>query len=364
MAASFKVYKNRAFTRPISLAGVPVAEVSQKVADFKVWLEQQDGVVEGQPEVDAIWFYLKNHVVSQIGLRVTPDEPLGEFEYFVEDYHRTMQVKALRMFYYLLLICTREARHLKNCSSMVPKAKSMYGDSCGKFLNVVCGLSEHNAVAKLSSNPPDATLGNYTAMLEWVFNTGSWNGGYGGKEWGKVAKILRQFVHGEITAEMMLDTGFTLCHNNGPIFNKGMLFNSCNKSSIEKILDVQRAGQIPELVLDKASSFVSAEMQSYLTQATTVLGSGWYGEYVDWYSVAANGALGYYGGEKTKQLAKHGMSPKASEIQKQEAAALLKKAVAQQEAAEKAAKAKARLHKGSIEIMPGLWVKKLTRAQL
>ena len=72
---------------------------------------------------------------------------------------------------------------------------------------------------------------------------------------------LVRFVSGEFSAEMMLDTVWTLAHNGGPIFNKGQ-FYACTANAL-RILDVQRSGQIPEAVLfDHAiEGFADAELQ-------------------------------------------------------------------------------------------------------
>lgn len=363
MATTFRKQKNRCFTQPLDVRGVHVAEVAKQIEPLKKWLAKREGQTEGYPEKDALWFYLKNHVISQVGLRVHPDEDLGPFTGFVENYHHTMQVKALRMYYYLLLICTREARHLKSGSSIYSTVNEKYGAECGTFLKSICASSESQAVGRLEKHPPATTMGQYTEMLEYVFNHGSWSGGYGGKAWGAVAKILRQFVHGEISAELMLDTAFTLCHNNGPIFNKGMLFEMYTEKEIVNILDVQRSGQIPELVLTNGSTFVDQDMRDYLAGALEVLGN-FFGEYVDWFLVEASGAVGNHKTAQKAQIALHGLSPKATEVQKEAEALAAKQKAAFEAKKLKELEEQEALLKGSLEIMPGMWVKKLNRSEV
>jgi hypothetical protein len=55
---------------------------------------------------------------------------------------------------------------------------------------------------------------------------------------------------------MMVDTGYTLAHNGGPIFNKGMMYSGYNHN-IYALLDIQRSGQVPEYILDKEYTFIT-----------------------------------------------------------------------------------------------------------
>ena len=131
------------------------------------------------------------------------------------------------MFFYLLLICTRESRHTKDAvsSPFIKGLGKKYGDGCTGFWSSIKGTGSSGAAERLRNSPPDVLLGDYTKFLADMFNGGQFSGGYGGVAWGAVAVVLRDYSIGAISAEMMMDTAFTLCHNNGPIFNKGMLFN-------------------------------------------------------------------------------------------------------------------------------------------
>jgi hypothetical protein len=140
-----------------------------------------------------------------------------------------------------------------------------------------------------------------------VFHTGKFSGGFGGEAWGAIADVLNDYVHGKLTAEMMLDTAFTLCHNNGPIFNKGMLYDGYT-SDIYTILDVQRSGQVPQLVY-------SCDVIQVNTEAVQEVWKTCYGalgdkllentHYVDWFKVEALGALHSYTAKKKLQLENH-----------------------------------------------------------
>lgn len=260
------------------------------------------------PETDALKFYLLNHVNAIVSQRVHPLEPLGKYLLLVEQYHYGLAVMSTRMFYYLLLICTRESRHTKNTGSYSsgvwqvvrkPHSAEVF-EKLRAFHHSLLGNSSSMAVDRLRSSPPEVTLGSYTRFLVDVFNHGTYSSGYGGKAWGRVATVLHRYVAGEISAEAMMDTAFTLCHNNGPIFNKGMLFSNYSHD-IYKILDVQRSGQIPQLIASKGvSAAVNQAVRVLWDMAHNILGAEVEGT-VDWYKVEALGALKTYTAEKKAQ---------------------------------------------------------------
>lgn len=258
--------------------------------------------LEGYPEVDALQFYMLNHAVSLIGQRCHPLQPLGQYLPIVERYHQELSLRTARMFYYLLLICTREARHEKHsaaCAALqqkygIPKSfQQSFPDSSG------------SAMDYMVDNAPAIALGPFTEFLAAQFYKGSYSSSFGGKAWGAVADCLRDFVLGKTTAEMMMDTAFTLCHNGGPIFNKGMLYHHHDNSALSKILDVQRSGQIPQLVAaNELGKFTGAgPVKQCWSVCRSVLGEVFDGE-VDWFKVEQLGALGTYTAEKQAQKGK------------------------------------------------------------
>jgi len=305
--------------------------------------------VMGHPELDAVIFYMMNHAMSLVRQRVHPLARLGDYLPLVEEYHRQLAIRSTRMFMYLVLICTRESRHDKSSGT------NWYGGYPMSFLKLhksIKGNGSDAAAMEFLNNPPAGTLGNYTRFLVDAFYKGSYSGGYGGKAWGEVAKVLHGFVTGTLSAEMMLDTAFTLCHNNGPIFNKGMFYSGYSKE-IYRILDVQRSGQIPQLVADQATPWHSnAQVAALYKKCLSLLGPAFSG-YVDWYLVEELGSMHSYPNEKTMQVSNHGY-PSAFKA-KLEVEELKKKM-----AAEKAAQEAAEQSKKYLEIWPGLTVQKVS----
>lgn len=335
-----------------SLAHVPVPDVAKQIVKFRSVSNVAEYIApgtpalcapKGDPEDDAITFYMLNHAVALLRQRFGPYDPLGEHVVIVEEYHKWLSVLSARMFFYLLLICTRESRHVHNdlSDSTFSQLAQKYGAACTQFNASIKGKGSDGAASYLQSHPPAVPLGNYTSYLTDNFFKGSYSGGYGGKAWGKVAEVLRDFVLGKLTAEMMMDTSFTLCHNNGPIFNKGMLFDSYSEK-IYRILDVQRSGQIPQFVAENPTDYGGLNHKLW-QQCRQLLGSAFDG-YVDWYLVEELGALKSYTSDQKAQVAKHGYPEKykakmeIEELKKQQAKA----------AAEKLAKSAVLLHPGCV----------------
>jgi len=282
-------HKSRPLTSAVKLADVPANVVFGKIPGF---VQANKKVA---PEVSALKFYMMNHAWGVIHLRNVPTAPLGKDEAVAEMYHSAQHGEAVRMFYYLLLICTRETRHAgkdqkKNeVMADFPKFKSYHS-------NYVNDTSNHELLTSMCLNVPDATLGEYTDWLVIMFMKCHYSSGFGGKAWGKVAKVLRDFVHGVITAEMMLDTAFTLAHNNGPIFNKGMLYDMYQGSEFIKILDIQAAGQIPQYICEGTSTFHMGVSNDY-AKLRELVGDEFAGS-VDWDEVNKGAKGGHYGGSK------------------------------------------------------------------
>jgi hypothetical protein len=191
-----------------------------------------------------------------------------------------VRVASLRLFFYLLLICTRESRHIHNSASLFLELQDKYGAM--SFTRRVRGLTSTDAAALLINDPPDCEMGKYTDHLVDVFSMGSFGGGYGGPKWADIAKVLRNFVHGVLSPELMLDTGFTLAHNGGPIFNKEMLYKHYSKGELMRVLDAQRAGMVPQLVRNKSSTMVTGKHQSMDANVVKVLGSDFGCGAMDW----------------------------------------------------------------------------------
>lgn len=294
------------------MSGVPVQDVALSLNTFMTTpapsgLTVPEEGFSGHPEVDALKFYMMNHAVSLIQAKMHPLEPLGKYLPLVDEYHKVLAGLSSRMFFYLLLICTRESRHAKNApeSSFITGLEKKYGSASKMFWTSIRGGGSSGAAEKFRKSPPHTSLGQYTKFLAELFHKGIFSSGYGGPAWGAVADVLRDYSIGVISAEMMMDTSFTLCHNNGPIFNKGMLFDSYS-SEIYKILDVQRSGQIPQYVGNGESKWKhNKSINDLWAKCHSRLGVEFAG-FVDWYKVEDLGSLKKYPEEKKQQKKDYG----------------------------------------------------------
>ncbi len=306
-----------------------------------------------RPEEMAVQFYLLQHAMADVRTRFGLDEPLGAAVDVVELHNERGVDLGQRMFTYLLLICTREARHTSGSAYFYKELTKCYGDAFVSFLSDIKGLYSQDAIDRFMSDPPDMELGTYTAGLEQVFREGTFGGSFGGEPWANIAEVLNWFVQGSISAEMMLDTAFTLAHNGGPIFNKGMCFKMYDSTRLRMILDVQAAGQMPQLIdsvdtYPAASAMVSFDSRNLFELCKKGLGGGFGGE-IDWFKVAAGPlAAEYshvYADLKQRQVKLYGMpdwvsgaeveavKSKAKEQEEHEKHVKLKKAEAAKEKA-------------------------------
>jgi hypothetical protein len=309
---------------------------------------------EAVPEESALWFYFLNQGKSIIKQKYHPLEPMDDFDrLFMNRYHKFSNAAAIRAFYYLVLICVRESRHVENHAVIRHDLIPDHGAEAIDFVKSLINAGSTGAYTRFLQYPPQTTIGNLCRGIRDIFYKGHFSPGFGGKAWGAIADCLVNFVDGTYTPEMMLDTVWTLCHNNGAIFNKQMFYKSYS-GVLYRILDIQRSGQIAEacqsddLVKNFVSQYLTDEIEAFREKYPDAFGT-----YVDWYAVEAHGALhGPYWGEKAKQAQMHGLTGKH---------------VALMSPAEKAKIAELKLkaqiakdhEKGHFEYWPGEYVKKL-----
>ncbi len=313
-------------------------------------------------EPEAIRFYLLNHAFMVLKNRVHPEEPLADLSEVAELYLNECSVPVARAFYYLLLITTRESRHVKASMCDIDQhMKTTYPTEILSFYKAIRGTGSGQAAAHFRQNPPKVKLGQYTQSLVDIFYKGKYDSGYGGPAWGKVADCLNEFVWGRTSAEIMMDTVWTLSHNNGPIFNKGMLYSGYDSKDLRTILDVQRSGQIPQLVRDarNGQEYVGgvSEYHKTLHERIEKLLPEDFGGFTDWYLVEELGAIGTYPSHKNTQKAKFGLSPKHAKLMEEKAKAEKIKAEAAKSQAEKE-------QQDWFFIAPDVKVKKVTRQEL
>lgn len=289
-------FKTSPFLNPVNFSETPVPVLSAQIE------KDLPGLGKAFPEKEALRFYLLNHAFSLVASRLTPHEPLGPYLPVAQMYAEASAQIFKRLVHYMTLIVTRESRHLHKTVGFQNKLEEKYGHSFMTFHLLIKGSSSTSAVEKFHATPPYMPLGDYLTGITEIFNEGKFNGGYGGKPWGQIANTLRAMVVGEISPEIMVDTAWTLCHNNGPIFNKGMQYQMYTHE-IKKILDVQRSGQIPQYLAEGVVDY------KYMPEEYNTLKDIFPDDmtgYVDWFKVEELGSVQSYPQEKAKQVQKYG----------------------------------------------------------
>jgi len=245
---------------------------SLPLSNLTTGLKAYDGTVPGlrHPDTEAFNFYTLNHLVGRLQSVFHPDEPLPQWAVpIVTDYRDTLVDQSVRLAFYLLLTTTRESRHQHSHTERYEeKHKALFGNDAHKalmaFASVVTNKGESSAIDTLKKHPPDVTIDQYMRHLSYVFHSGKFSGGYGGHPWGNIADCLWGAVNGTYSLEVMVDLGYALAHNNGPVFNKGMLYHNYSGEFMH-LLDLQRAGMLPALCLD-SSPLSSLDIDPTITQ--------------------------------------------------------------------------------------------------
>jgi len=237
-------------THQHDLSGLPTAVLAAATLKYKNACDHQS------PNDHAVSFYVLNHCASIVRKLFTVNEPLPEWaQTIMQTYTDVTMSQGERMLHYILCITTREMRHLKSCTpTFWGKVKKEFGEIGVEVLkNISSNGDENTAMDKYLKTPPDMTIGEYTRLLSFAFHKGGstagWAGSYGGPPWGNVTDAGGAMLDGTTSLEMLVDTGFTLAHNGGPIFNKGLMYTHYD-GHFMTILDVQRSGQMLDLMAE------------------------------------------------------------------------------------------------------------------
>lgn len=249
----------------------------------------RDNFSAEDPDKLCLEFYAMNHCFSVLRKNYTPNQPLPPVEAgLVSTYFDVLSKHTQRMLHYLVAIIVREARHARGSeeSPFWVKMKDQFSEPVVTFLQNNRAVDELVAVSNFQNHPPDCKMGEFVQAISYLFHKGSFGSSYGGHPWGNIADCLLGFISGKTSLETMLDTAWTLAHNGGPIFNKGMVFGGYS-GALYYYLDVQRSGQIPQLLMDD-SDYSGAlnvkktpKLKSFMGDFLSIYPDE-FGKYVDW----------------------------------------------------------------------------------
>lgn len=250
-----------------------------------------------RPEVAALNFYAGNALWAELLKRFAPDEPMPQWAVnMAKWYVSTASEAAQRLIYYLLLIITREARHVYG--SINPQVETKFGVGFLQFLMKLKSINDSMAAKDVFLHEaPNMRMADYAKAISFIFHEGSFGGSFGGQPWANIADVFGALIDGSFSPEMVTDVSWALAHNTGPIFNKGMTYTHFNKSKLLQILDVQRSGQIPEYLTsgNEVDSF-SDELITAIYEIKVAMDNmpSAFGKEVDWDKVHKAGAVGNY----------------------------------------------------------------------
>lgn len=292
--------------RRVAKFGITAKQLANKLLSFNKNDNQAD------PDTQALRFYALNQIIGAMQAKFTPNEKLPAWgEQAVDLYCKELVSQHNRMFWYTFLVISREWRHTKNLSTVSAVKSKPYTPELKALHPLINDSNSESYLNTWLKYVPDMPLVDYCTCLTHSFNTGCYGGGYGGKPWGNIAQTLWNYVEGKISAEVFIDTAYTLAHNNGPMFNKGMMYSQYT-SEFKVILDVQRSGQVCEGLWAAEFSKTSDtnDIRDLLKECRAELGIG---DYVDWYKVETLGFplvhAGQYASKKVKQDKLYGKKP-------------------------------------------------------
>ncbi|WKV32863.1 hypothetical protein R21Y_102 [Vibrio phage vB_VhaS_R21Y] len=246
----------------------------------------------------ALTFYTLNHAYSEIRNRKLDKEPLTDLETRIcQKYEDTIAIQARFLFAYLTLACIREARHAED-----PGTSDEDPADVKHFFDNLSSCSSHEAVDRFIHRDINCTVGEFLKVLSVQFKQNNYANGFGGEAWADIADCCFNFVNGTLTAEVFVDLGYHLEHNNGSVFNKDFIFSS-EKPDLQKILDCQAAGQAPNLSCHPTREGQQFILESALDESVCALVRGQY-DPVDWSKVYRKGnpSNGQYDGFLTNPV--------------------------------------------------------------
>ena len=290
-----------------TMKGVDLSECTLK----KLSAEDIDKGANRSVTEDILTFYLAETGMALLQGSVSPKQELNPEQLKVAKmYMDVCSEVGPPMFYYLMHICIRENRHADTQCATSAKNNMTLTPTAINFMSKVRSIGDRTEIRlyvdneSYHYNTPDICFGELSDAVWGYFYHGLWvGGGFGGKKWAAVAKILQQFIHGKINTGLMIDQSANAAHNNGPIFNKHLVYANPSKNDLYRILDVQRAGEILPYVKSRHCKLVKEyhiDMLQVITGAVVENSS----DTVNWEEVSKHGVKHNYVTMHNKEASK------------------------------------------------------------
>ena len=231
--------KHRAVFQRKDFSSVPMSNIAKIAAQY----DKEHSNIDEQ----AALFYLSSHIFHLIeSASGGPSCQLSKAHAdFVTEHVKRLNELSIRMFSYLCIVsaeeaCFGEARN----DGLWDFVESSTSADASKWLSQLFNRKTHGGYL---SGTGSATAGECLKAVEMGFRFGRWSPGFGGLPWAQITQAASEVVYGSSSMELCIDKAFTLCHNNGAIFNKGHVFGHYS-GSFYTLLDIQASGQVPAAI--------------------------------------------------------------------------------------------------------------------
>lgn len=251
--ATIRAHKSRPLLTGRDISATPASRAYQGVLDYH---KNHSKISIGETAVN---FYMLNHAVSLLNQSFTPDAELPkEHHELYNIYHKQAGAIGARMFHDILYMLTVMASFTHPDEYHFDWIETDFNAQTRAFAQAVAGNKGNNTwwtpefsqnkevLTKAMAETDGVTLAQAVGALTYIVDVRQRELSYG-PLWRDVGKMLLQFIHGVKSMESTIDTSFTYCHCNGSFFEKGHFFQAVGNSLFE-VLDVQRAGLIPQFV--------------------------------------------------------------------------------------------------------------------
>lgn len=198
------------------------------------------GVPDLHPAAGAFVHYGGVELADKLTILQPPSDD-EEVSYLASKWNASCGVAARHLMFYVWRIIFREMRH--GSISMCEKAFGPSGawTSAEHFVASQCKTGSnwsHNIVKH-----QNLCIGPVVEAIERHFRKGGWSAAFGGKKWADIALELLRYLRGEASCMVAADRCWTLVHNGGPIFNKGVYFKK-HDQYLNSVLNAQASSSV------------------------------------------------------------------------------------------------------------------------
>lgn len=162
------------------------------------------------------------------------DCPMCEGEYYLEECGDYGGCGTKHVF----VFCPGCEIHFINGETIGPATASKYPESTRFFKQCNNEYDHISAYNRTYERYGPEFLGDNSK----AFHKGIWTPGYGGKMWGTIADVVRDYWDGTIKPRTFLDRAWTLQHNNASVFDK-----IYSISELMQVLKIQAKGDYTKL---------------------------------------------------------------------------------------------------------------------